>query len=346
MPNVNLKTLARQLNLSVSTVSKALNNSHEISAETKRRVVEAAKAAGYKPNPYAGFLRNQKSKTIALVVPELTNNFFVQAIYGAQTVAIEKGYHVLIYVTNDDFLLEEKILKDLQAGRVEGVIMSLSGTTFSYTHLTELMNCQVPIVLFDRISSEVKTTTITTDDYESGFRATNHLIEKGCRDIAFLSIFKNLSIVNKRLEGFADALKKYNLPLNKKRVINCGNNELKNTQTISQLLQSKNKPDGVFASVEKLALSTYSVCNSLNIKIPEELKVISFSNLRTASLLNPSLTTISQPAFEMGKQAAVLLFKKLNKKGRNTIEQNIVIKSDLIERDSTRNLSNTRSGTR
>jgi LacI family transcriptional regulator len=337
MSKANLKMLSEELNVSVSTVSKALRNSYEIGNETKKRVLETAEKMGYRPNPYAGFLRHHRSKTIALVIPELTNNFFIQAISGAETIAHEKDYHLLIYNTHDDFKLEESIIKDLQNGRVEGVIMSLSGTTTTYDHLNELILSNTPIVFFDRICHEIETAKISTDDFTSGFNATEHLIQNGCRDIAYLSVSETISIDNKRAQGYLEALNKHNIPINRSRIIKCGNDEKNNYKKIKQLLQSSKKPDGIFSSVEKLAITAYSVCNDLKIKIPDKVKIISFSNLHAATLLNPSLTSIVQPAFEMGKQAAIILFKHLGKKRAFIPNENIVIKSELVKRNSTAN---------
>ncbi len=339
MSKVNLKDLAKELNVSISTVSKALKSSHEISAETKKRVLELAQKMGYNPNPYAGFLRHHKSKTIAIIAPELTNNFFIQAISGAESIAQEKDYHLLIYITNDDFQKEESILKHLENGRVDGVIISLATSTKTYHHLNSLIHTGIPIVFFDRICHEIETAKITTDDFTSGFNATNHLIEQGCRDIAYLSLSENLSIDNKRKQGYLEALNKYDIPFNEERIVQCGTEDKINYNRIKQLLQTKNRPDGIFASIEKLALNVYYVCNDLHISIPDEIKVICFSNLRTAPLLNPSLTTITQPAFEMGKHAATILFKNLDKKRTLITNENIVLKSELIKRDSTRSKS-------
>ncbi len=335
MSKVNLKKLSESLNVSISTVSKALRNSYEIGSDTKKRVLEMAQQMGYNPNPYAGFMRNNKSKTIALIVPELSNNFFIQAISGAESIAQEKDYHILIYNTHDDFAKEESIVKHLLNGRVDGVIMSLAGTTVNYNHLNEMILSGIPIVFFDRICHEIETAKITTDDFTSGFNATEHLIQNGCKDIAYLSVSENLSIDNKRKQGYFEALNKHDIKINNARIIKCNGDEAANYKKIKQLLQGSKKPDGIFASVEKLALTTYYVCEELKLKIPSSIKIIGFSNLRTAPLLNPSLTTITQPAYEMGVQAASVLFKNLDKKRMMIPNENIIIKSELTKRNST-----------
>ncbi|HXS37748.1 MAG TPA: LacI family DNA-binding transcriptional regulator, partial [Flavipsychrobacter sp.] len=334
MQKNNLKTLANKLGVSVSTVSKALRGSHEIGCDTTKRVLEMAEKMGYRTNPYAGHLRNHISKTIAVIIPEMTNNFFIQAITGAESIAQEKNYHILVYITHDDYNKEVSIMKHLQNGRVDGVLMSLSASTQNYDHLNKLIELNIPIVFFDRIGHEIETAKIITDDFASGFNATEHLIKNGCRDIAYLSVSENLSIDNKRKQGYIEALNKYDIKINPARIIKCGVDENYNYKTIKRLLNGKNVPDGIFASIEKLALTSYAVCNGLKIKIPDQIKIICFSNLITADLLNPSLTTITQPAFEMGKQAATVLFKYLDKKRTDIPNQNIVIKSELIKRNS------------
>ena len=335
MSKVNLKDLAKALNISVSSVSKALRDSYEIGDETKKKVIAKAQQMGYNPNPYAGFLRNQKSKTIAIVIPELTNNYFVQAISGAESIAQENNYHLLIYTTNDNKDKESGILKHLINGRVDGVLMSVSSNTSQYENINELIQAGIPVVFFDRICHEIETAKITTNDFASGFMATEHLIQVGCKKIAYLSISEHLSIDHKRRQGYLEALNKHDIRFDNNLIIQCGSDEKSNLLKIKKLLLGNNKPDGIFASVERLALTTYHVCKNNDIKIPKDVKIISFSNLRTADLLNPSLTTITQPAFEIGKEAAIILFKHLSKRKSIISNENIVINSELTIRGST-----------
>ena len=335
MSRVNLKDLAKALNISVSTVSKALRDSYEISEDTKKRVIEKAKELGYNPNPYAGFLRNNKSKTIAMIIPELNNNYFIQAISGAETIAQENGYHILIYATNDNMEKEISILHHLNNGRVDGVLMSVSSNTSQYHHINELVCNGIPIVFFDRVCHEIETAKVTTNDFASGFTATEHLIQSGAKKIAYLSISEYLSIDHKRKQGYLEALNKYDIQSDKNLIIQCSADEKLNYEKVKALLSNKNKPDAIFASVEKLALTSYHICKELQIQIPKELKIISFSNLRTADLLNPSLTTITQPAFEIGKEAANILFTYLSKNKSLIPNQNIIINSQLTLRNST-----------
>ncbi len=330
---MNLKEFAKHLNLSISTVSKALRDSHEISSSTKNTVLEKAKELNYQVNPFASSLRKQKSKTIAVVIPEVVNDFFGPVISGIESIAQEKGYHVLIYLTHEDMQKEVSIIKLLQNGRVDGILISLSEQTSNTTHLEELK--EMPLVFFDRVAEHFNVPKVTTDDYNSGIKATEHLIENGCKRIAFLSISPNLSISKKRMSGYLEALKKNKIQQVDNLILACNGDHEKNKEYIRKLLKRKNRPDGIFASVEKLALSTYEVCEELNLKIPQDLKVICFSNSQTAALLNPSLTTITQPAFEMGKEAATILFKLVEKKRQPFVSEPTILSSSLIARCST-----------
>ena len=335
MSTVNIKQLAQQLNLSISTVSRALNDKYDISPETKKKVRELAKKLNYQPNPYASSLRQHKSKTIAVVVPELANNFFTLAIKGIQSVASEVGYHVLIYVTNEDYKIESDVFSHMQSGRVDGVIVSISSNTIKRDHLWKVKNNGLPLVFFDRVCDEFDTAKVTTDDYNSGFKATQHLIDNGCNRIAYLLISKNLSIGVNRMQGYLDALKKNQLNSKEELIVNCSTDQDKNYVQIKKLLNSKQPPDGIFASVESLAITSYHVCNDLKLSIPNDVKVISFSNLETAPLLNPSLTTITQPAFNIGKEAPAILFKALSKKNFKLADTKLVLPATLNPRNST-----------
>lgn len=221
MKNINIKNLAAELNLSISTVSKALRDSYEISAETKKRVVELAEKLSYVPNHHASSLRSKKSKLIAVVISEVADSFFAQAINGIEAVAQENGYNVLIYLTHESLLKEQTILKDLQCGWVDGVLMSVSAETEDTLHIQELLSNQVPLILFDRVCEDIETAKVTTNDSESSYEATKHLIEGGCKKIALLSVSNTLSISNERIKGYKQALATCNKSFNPADIILC-----------------------------------------------------------------------------------------------------------------------------
>ncbi len=333
---MTIKELAKELNLSFSTVAKALRDSHEISEKTKALVLEKARELNYQVNPFASSLRKQKSKTIAVVIPEVVNDFFGPVINGVESIAQEKGYHVLIYLTHEKLHKEIEIAKLLQSGRVDGMMISISTQTNQTTHLEELFSKELPMVFFDRIVPELPVPKVTTSDYKSSFEATEHLIQNGCKNISFLSIAKELSISEKRIEGFKDALLKHNITFENGMLHFFDLESTDTPKRIKKLLSQLNSPDGIFAAVENLAIITYEQAKILQLSIPKDLKVLCFSNLKTIDLLSPPMTTITQPAFEIGRESAAILFKLIEKKGHNFLKENTEIKSKLIARESTR----------
>ena len=335
MGNVTIRILARQLQLSAATVSKALADSHEISVPTKKRVLEMAAALNYTPNPYASSLRRKKSKTIAVILPEVADSFFSQAINGIEAVAQDKGYHVLVCLTHERSQKEQAILHEMLGGRADGILLSVSSETTDPGCILELQEKGVPVVFFDRVCEGIDTARIVTDDLQSASKATDHLIQHGCKQIAFLAISEGLSISHQRIEGYKQALANHGMKFNSSDIIACTHDVEENLRLLKRIIKGKDRPDGIIASVEKLAVQVYQACREQGLKIPGDIKVIGFSNLVTASFLNPSLTTVTQPAFEMGRAAATLLFKALSNKGFS-LSQNIqVIPSELQVRDST-----------
>lgn len=328
MSEINIKTLARYLNLSIATVSKALRDSHEVKPATKQKVWEMARQLNYQPNPFGAGLRVQKSKTIAVIFPELANHFFALAINGIEEVARLYGYHVLIYLTHESAEQEIAFTRSLLGGRVDGLLISLSQTSHSYEHITEL-NSKIPVVLFDRVSEQVPVSKVTTDDYGSSYKATQHLVQQGCRSILYLSALNRLAAGQKRKQGYTDALQAAGISLREELVINCDHDD---TTTLIRQAITTLQPDAIFSSIEKLSTTCYHLLHELGLSIPGDIKIASFSNLDNAALLCPPLTTVVQPAFEIGKAAAEILFRLLQKKATVTEEKEIA--SELIVRES------------
>lgn len=333
---INMVQLAKELNLAISTVSKALQDSYEISAVTKLRVNELAKKYNYRPNPFASSLRKGKSKSIAVVIPEIANNFFSIAVDAIQTFASEKGYDVFVYVTHENLLNEISVLRHLEVSQVDGIIMSLCSQTKDYSHIEAFCEqVQLPIVFFDRIAMLDKYPRIITNNYESAFMATMHLFKQGAKKPLYLYSSEWIYINKERQRGFKEAAEKNNLQVTDDVMVKCTEDNDINYSIIQNILTDKNPPDAIFASIEKLALTVYQVAIDLGLKIPTDFRVISFSNIRTAALLNPSLSTITQPAFEMGDQSAKLLFKIIEKKFYKNANDIITIPSKLEIRNST-----------
>ncbi|MDF2159266.1 LacI family DNA-binding transcriptional regulator [Algoriphagus sp. CAU 1675] len=333
---VNLKELAAELKLAPSTVSRALNDSWEISEATKKKVISMAEKLNYQPNPFARSLRENKSKTIAVIIPERINNFFAQVMDGIENIAQEHGYHLLVYNTHEDVDREKKIVNLLLNGRADAVVMSVSSQTSDISHLEKLYARGLPLIFFDRICTDIPTTKFITNDYESSYQGTKHLIQQGCKKVAFLMLSKELSITKERHRGYLDALLEAGLSPEPAFSLNCSMCEEQNIELIREMLWSNNRPDGILASVEKLALATYQAVKRTKLRIPQDLKVISFSNMGIAGLLEPSLTTITQPAITIGQECAKLLIKKLTKPKQNDlIDQVITIPSKITIRSST-----------
>lgn len=335
MKKINLRELARLVNLSPSTVSKALRDSHEISAATKLAVNKVAQEFKYTPNPNASSLRKKKTKTIAVVLPEIADNFFSHAIAGIQSIAAAKSYHILIYLSHDKFEIEKNIIADCSSGRVDGVLVSISDKTDNAYHLQQLHNDAIPIVFFDREIENFQAVKVITNDYECGYMAAQHLIAQGCRKLAFLSVSHTLPICTKRANGFMAALKENKIETTFP-IIYCTGTELEVYNQIKLFLGKSETCDGVVASVERLALQIYLAAKEMDISIPNNLKVIAFSTWDAAPILNPSLTTITQPAYEIGKIAASKLFDIIEKKAPLIDDSIIMLPSTLIERDSTK----------
>ena len=335
MEKVTIKQLAKSLNLSTSTISRALQDSHQISQETKQKVLDLAEALNFVPNYHASGLRKKTSKTIAVVIPEVADSFFAQAINGMEAVAQEHGLHVLIYLTHESFLKEQAILKELQNGRVDGVLLSTTAETADNQHIRELLKRGMPLVMFDRVCEETAATQIITNDLESSYQATKHLLNCGCKKVAFLSASSSLAMSMNRLEGYKKALQEQGRTFRQANVVACSKAEENNYALIKALLTGTPRPDGVVATVEKQATTVYQICQELSLNIPDEVKVVAFSNLQSAPFLNPALTTITQPAFEMGKAAAACLCKVLKRKNQSSLLENQVLTSVLHIRQST-----------
>lgn len=331
--SITIRKIAEDLNLAVSTVSKALRDSYEIGDETKKLVLQYARTHNYVPNAYAGSLKNKKSKNIAIVLPEVADTFFSNAISGIDSVAQKMGYHVIVYLTHESAERECEILDELRGGRVDGVLISVSVGVDADSACHRELAKKIPVVFFDRICTDVPTAKVLTDDFESSYKATRLLLDRGCRAPAFLCFENGLSIVDRRKQGFLKALQE--AQMDAFHTLNCPRNEKQSLDSIRSLLTSDRKIDGVVASVEKLAVQVYTICLEIGLHIPQDLKVIAFSNLDIAGLLAPSLSTVYQPAYDMGREGANLLFQALTK-NKSLVDEQRVLASVLVERESTR----------
>ena len=335
-----LKQIAKELNVSVSTVSKALNDSPEISDLTKAKIKEYAKLKNYKPNVIGLNLKNRKTKTIGVIIPNILNSFFAKVFSGIEKVADEQGYNVIMCISNESSEKEAHTLEMLSNGTIDGFIVSVSEEAQknqSYEHFSAIIYDGTPIVMFDRIAEGVDCDKVIVDDFDSALDSTQHLINLGCKNIALLSSIDNLSVGKLRAEGYLKALKNNNIAPNKDIILRTDSEEDLN-ERIEAILNNK-KIDGIFALDESDSVAALKIGLKIGYKIPEELSIIGFADGILASRrLSPSLTTVSQHGIEIGEVAAKLLIDRLESKEEDIPYETVVIKTKLKERESTRKL--------
>lgn len=334
-----LKQIAKELGVSVSTVSKALNGSPEISEPTKQRVQEYAKLKNYKPNVIGLSLKNRKTKTIGVIIPNILNSFFAKVFSGIEKVADEKGYKIITCISNESLEKEINALDMLSNGTIDGFILSMaeeSQELKKYDHFTNIINEGTPIVMFDRIAEEVNCDKVIVDDLESAVNATEHLIKSGCKKIALFSSIDNLSVGKLRAKGFYQALENRGLKLDENLVILTNNNEEFNSQ-IGGFFK-KNKPDGVFALDEHASVTAMKLGIQNGYKIPQDLQIIGFADGVWSRRMTPSMSTVSQHGPEIGEVAAQLLIDKLESSDETLTFSTTTIKTELRQRDSTKRL--------
>lgn len=335
-----LKQIAKELNVSVSTVSKALNDSPEISDLTKIKIKEYAKLKNYKPNVIGLNLKNRKTKTIGVIIPNILNSFFAKVFSGIEKVADEKGYNVIMCISNESLDKEAHTLEMLSNGTIDGFILSVSEEAqklHDYDHFASIINDGTPIVMFDRIAEGIDCDKVVVDDFDSALNATQQLIDLGCKNIALFSSVDNLSVGILRTQGYLKALKDNNVAVNEDIILRTDSEDDLNLRI--QEIAENQVIDGVFALEESDSVAALKYGLKKGNKIPEELSIIGFADGILASRrLSPSLTTVSQHGVEIGEVAARLLIDRLESDEENKPYETVVIKTKLKERETTRKL--------
>ncbi len=335
---VTMKEIAKKLGVSVSTVSRALKDSPELHADTKSRIVEMARSMNYQPNLLAQSLRISKSKVLGVIVPELTSHFFSSNISGIQDTAYKRGYNIMICQSNESFTHEIENIKILVSSQVDGLLISLSRETKSYEHLKELYNRGIPFMMFDRVTEEIPVSKVTVDDVHGAYQVVSHLLEQGCRKIAYFSGPEDLYISKKRKEGYLKALAEYGISEDQADIYITDLTTEMNRKITEQMLAQEIRPDAVFAMIDPLAVDVMMVLKANGIKIPQEIALAGFTNNPTAAVVEPSLTTVSQPGYEMGQLAANHLLDQLDELVSDE-PQSFVLTTTLITRNSTRKIN-------
>ena len=342
MKRLTIKDIAKEFNVSISTVSKALNNSYEISISTKEKIKKFAKENNYKPNFNALSLKNRQTKTIGIIIPNMLNYFFAQAFKGIEKVANDKGYKIISCISNESYTKEVETIEMLSNGIIDGFILSLSEETIlknEYAHLQAMINNDTPIVMFDRVTDDIDCDKVITDDFIGAVNTVNHLVKTGSKNIAFISTISKLKIGEKRKHGYLKGLEENNLTVNKNLIIDILEEDYKMYESILEPIFDNNTIDAVIATDESSAIAAMKIAITKGFKIPQNFSVVSFSNGILARHSSPKLTTVSQHGELMGATAAEILINKLDKKRASEKPKTVVIKTNLVERNSTKKFS-------
>jgi LacI family transcriptional regulator len=342
---VTLKQIARELDVSISTVSKALRNSKEISEDTREKVQAFAKLYNYRPNNIALSLKNRKTKTIGIIIPEIVHHFFSKVIRGIELVANKRGYNVIVGLSNESFSKEVINMEMLANGSIDGFILSISKETLlqqDYHHFTETINQGMPIVMFDRVVNEVLCDKVIVDDLKGSKKAVNTLIEKGCKTIAIITTKDYVSVGKLRTQGYLEALNENDIKALGSLILKADDKLASEDhlevleKDIETLFESNKGIDGVFAVNELYAITAMKVARKLGLSIPEDVQVIGFTDGVLSKHATPSLTTVSQHAQQMGEQSAELLINNLEIEEDEDHYQTVIIETEIIERNSTK----------
>lgn len=335
---LTLKLIAKELDVSVSTVSKALRDSAEISEDTRQKIKAFAKLYNYKPNNIALSLKNRKTKTIGVIIPEIVHHFFTTVISGIEQIANEKGYHVIICTSNNSFDKEVINMEILANGSTDGFILSVAKETQQrgdYHHLTEVINQGMPLVLFDRVIEEINCDKVIIDDLLGAKKAVQYLVDKGSRKIGLITTIDYVSVGKLRTQGYIETLRENNIELNEDIILKVEDFDRSEFE-IAHFLREK-QLDAVFAVNEHFAIYAIKAFQEQGLKVPDDVQVIGFTDGELSKRFIPSLTTINQHGEEMGAQAARLLIRKLeNEDEEEEPFETIIIETGLVERNSTK----------
>jgi len=332
--DITIYDLASELKISVATVSRALKDDPVVSKKTRKRIFELAEKMGYRTNHFARSLRQQQTNTIGMMVHELHSNFINSVLAGVEKVTTEAGYDLIIAHSSESYVKEAANAKNLFHKRVDGLIASLSFDTKNLDHFRPFVDKGVPVVFFDRVETNNDNTVVIIDNYKCGYKATNHLIEQGCKRIVHITSNLARNVYSERYRGYRDALFDNNIELDNSLLIINDLSEKAGVESAKQILAMNPLPDGAFITNDFVAAVCMRTLKENNISIPDDIAIVGFNNDAIGNLIEPSLTTINYPGVEMGEIAARSLISHL--KGVSSIQQinTIIVSSDLIIRRS------------
>jgi DNA-binding LacI/PurR family transcriptional regulator len=333
---LTLKDIAKELNTSVATVSRALKNHPAISEQMKDKVMQLARELDYHPNSIALSLLKNRSYTIGVIVPEVAHNFYSIVMEGIEDAAINAGYNVLFCMSKESKEREVNVLSTLLHSRIDGLLIAPSKETKDYKHLETLFNREMPLIFFDRHCAEIPASKVLVDDYKGAFKAVEHLASVGCKRIAHIAGPQNLSNSQQRLGGYTDALKALNVEVRDELVMTNDLTRESVQACTKKLLELDEKPDAVFAYNSFIAFESMLVIKEKGLKIPDDIAFVGFANEPVISYLEPQLTTVVQPAYQIGKEAVNLFFKQVNSNAERFIPETLILETKLLVKASSR----------
>lgn len=330
---ITIKDIAKELGISSSTVSKALKGHRDISSSTKQAVRNLADSWNYKPDQIALSLKSGLSKTIGVIVPEVAHYFFSTVISGIEDLAYDSGYIVMFCQSSELYTREVKAVETLLSRRVDGILVSVSKETENFDHFRKIQDGGIPLVFFDRNCEGIDTDKVVVDDETGAFDAVRHLISIGCKNIVHLSGPPNLSIGKNRKDGYLRALKEHNIPVDENNIIRCDSRE-DAAMVVPELLRRSDKPDGIFAVNDLTAAAALKIIKDTGYNVPSDIAVVGFTSGLISEITSPTLTSVEQHGYLLGKEAVRLLIDRLEKKHDNP-NQTIIIKTELKIKEST-----------
>lgn len=336
MKKITLKEIAQFFNVSVSTVSKAINDSHEISAELKGKIQRFAKENKYRPNKLAINLRQKKTKTIGVVVPNILNYFFTQVFSGIEKVADREGYNLLSCISDESYEKEVRTLGFLGGGTVDGLIISMAEETQyknQVDHFQHVLDEQLPLVMFDRVSDEILCDKVIVDDFEAGFKTTKYFLNLGCKSVAVVTAIDHSSVGKLRVKGYKNAIQEANIPYDDQLILRVGKKD--DLEVLMSFLLNYRQIDGIMALDEITAVEVLRIIKARGYRVPEDISVIGFTNGKLSRYVTPALTAVSQHGTYIGETAAELLIDRIESRSPK-VGITKLIKTSLIVRDSTK----------
>ena len=331
---ITIYDLARQLNISIATVSRGLNDDPVVSKKTKKRIFDLAQELGYRHNRFASSLRKQKTNTIGVIVPKVNSNFIANALAGIESIATEAGYDLIITTSSEQAEKEKANALNLFHKRVDGLIVSLSFDTNDLSHFEPFESKGIPVVYFDRVEERTDTIKVVIDNYACGYQATAHLIAQGCKRIAIVSASLQRNVYAQRYRGYCDAQVDQGIPVDESLLLIEDLSEESALDAARQILKMDPIPDGLFVINDFVAAVIMQALKEKGIRIPEDIAVVGFNNDVISKLVEPKLSTIDYPGFEMGQLVTRNLINHL--KGGADLRQTstVVMRTQLIVRES------------